>query len=89
MADAGRAVAFRLAPGQAHELPHTTPLLDDLSSVPKWVVADRGYTGHAFRQHIWDMGARPAIPPLRPKRPSPALTGFTTIAIGSNACGPG
>ncbi|KTR07082.1 transposase [Aureimonas ureilytica] len=70
MADgAGRAIAFRLAPGQAHELPHAVPLLDRLPDVPKWVVADRGYTSHAFRQHIWDMGARPAIPPLRHEAP--------------------
>jgi transposase len=37
--------------------------------VPKWVVADRGYTSHAFREHIWDMGARPAIPPRRDEAP--------------------
>ena len=70
MADgAGRAMAFRLAPGQVHELPHAVPLLDNLPGVPKWVVADRGYTSHAFRQHVWDMGARPAIPPLRHEAP--------------------
>src|SRR5215207_7841984 len=34
----GRAVAFILAPGQAHELPHAVPLLDRLPGVPKWVV---------------------------------------------------
>ena len=43
----GRAVAFIVAPGQAHELPHAIPLLDrlpdvPLPGVPKWVVADRG-----------------------------------------------
>jgi transposase len=66
MADgAGRAIAFHLAPGQAHELPHAIPLLERLPDVPKWVVADRRYTSHAFRHHIWNMGARPAIPPLR------------------------
>jgi murein DD-endopeptidase MepM/ murein hydrolase activator NlpD/transposase len=59
----GRAIAFRLAPGQAHELPHAVPLLERLPGVPKWVVGDRGYTSHAFREHIWGMGARPAIPP--------------------------
>jgi transposase len=26
------------------------------------VVADRGHASHGFREHIWDMGARPAIP---------------------------
>jgi transposase len=66
---AGRAVAFRLAPGQAHELPQAIPLLASLPGVPKWVVADRGYTSHAFREHIWDMGARPAIPPRRDEAP--------------------
>jgi hypothetical protein len=42
----GRAVAFILAPGQAHELPHAIPLLDRLPAVPKWVVADRGFSPH-------------------------------------------
>src|SRR5215213_10000424 len=50
----GRAVAFILAPGQAHELPQAIPLLDRLPGVPRWVVADRSYASHAFRQHIWD-----------------------------------
>ena len=65
----GRAIAFRLAPGQAHELPHAVPLLDCLPRLPKWVVADRGYASHAFRQHVWDLGARPAIPPKRNEAP--------------------
>ena len=63
IADAlGRAIAFRLAPGQAHELPDAIPLLDSLSDVPSWVVADRGYSSHSFREYIWSLGARPAIP---------------------------
>jgi len=57
--------AFCIAPGQAHELPHAVPLLDCLPGVPRWVVADRRYSSHAFRQHVWDMGARPAIPSKR------------------------
>jgi transposase len=60
---AGRAVAFKLAPGQAHELPQAVPLLAQLPDVPGWVVADRGLSSHAFRAHLWDLGARPAIPP--------------------------
>jgi len=59
---AGRAIAFRLAPGQAHELPQALPLLEKLPGLPRWVVADRGHASHSFRQHIWAMGARPAIP---------------------------
>ena len=66
---AGRAIAFRIAPGQAHELPQAIPLLDQLPGVPKWVVGDRGYTSHHFREHIWGMGARPAIPPQRHEAP--------------------
>ncbi|KAB7783828.1 Mobile element protein [Methylorubrum populi] len=58
----GRAIGFRIAPGQAHELPHAIPLLDRLPGVPKWVVGDRGYSSHRFREHIWTIGARPAIP---------------------------
>jgi transposase len=33
--------------------------------VPKWVVADRGLSSHAFREPIWNLGARPAIPSKR------------------------
>jgi transposase len=58
----GRAVAFALAPGQAHELPLAPGLLDQLPRVPLWVVGDRGYSAHAFRELVWDSGARPAIP---------------------------
>ena len=65
----GRAVAFSLAPGQAHELPMAHTLIDLLSEKPAWVVADRGYTNHAFRDHIWALGARPAIPPQRHEAP--------------------
>ncbi len=65
----GRAVAFALAPGQAHELPQAPGLLARLPGVPKWVVADRGYTSQAFREHVWDLGARPAIPPQRHEAP--------------------
>ena len=65
----GRAVAFRLAPGQAHELPHAVPPLGRLPGVPRWVVADRGYASHAFRGHVWNTGARPAIPPKRNEAP--------------------
>lgn len=66
---AGRAVGFRIAPGQAHELPHAVPLLAALPGVPIWVVGDRGYSSHAFREHIWNIGARPAIPPRRNEAP--------------------
>ena len=38
-------------------------LLDRLPDVPKWVVADRGYSSHTFREHICSLGAKPAIPP--------------------------
>ena len=66
---AGHAIAFQIAPGQAHELPHAVPLLARLPGVPKWVVGDRGYTSHRFRQRIWSMAARPAIPPQRHEAP--------------------
>ena len=65
----GRAVAFILAPGQAHELPHAIPLLERLPGVPRWVVADRGLSSHAFREHIWSLGARPAIPSKQNEAP--------------------
>jgi transposase len=44
-------------------------LFEDGSAEGRWVVADRGYTSHAFRQHVWDLGARPAIPQQRHESP--------------------
>src|SRR3712207_4319586 len=65
----GRAVAFALAPGQAHELPMAPGLLDCLPDVPGWVVGDRGLASDAFRDLIRGIGARPAIPPRRTDAP--------------------
>ncbi len=59
----GRAVAFALAPGQAHELPLAPGLLGrPPPRVPLWVVGDRGYSSGAFRELVRSKGARPAIP---------------------------
>ena len=61
----GRAVGFALAPGQAHELPMARDLLGRLPAAPGWVVGDRGLASDDLREHIWAIGARPAIPPRR------------------------
>jgi hypothetical protein len=37
----GRAIAFRIASGQAHELPEAIPLLEKLLGLSAWAVADR------------------------------------------------
>ena len=58
----GLPLAFRLTPGQAHELPEAEPLLRGLPRPPRWVVADKGYSANRFRELIWDLGAKPAIP---------------------------
>ncbi len=65
----GRAIAFALAPGQAHELPLAPGLLGCLPDVPGWIVGDRGFASDAFRDRIWTLGARPAIPPKRTDAP--------------------
>lgn len=65
----GRAIAFDLGPGQAHELPMAYGLLARLPDTPLHVVCDRGYASNAFRDHIWKMGARPTIPPRRTDPP--------------------
>jgi hypothetical protein len=51
----GRAVAFELAPGQAHKLPMAPGPLDCLPDVPGWVVGDSGLASDAFREPIWDL----------------------------------
>jgi transposase len=58
----GRAIAFALAPGQAHELPMAPPLLEVLPDPPLWLVGDKGYASQALRERVWESGARPAIP---------------------------
>ena len=58
-----------LAPGQAHELPLAPGLLGCLPDVPGWIVGDRGFASDAFRDLIWSMGARPAIPPKKTDAP--------------------
>src|SRR5215218_6343546 len=83
----GRAVAFILAPGQAHELPHAVPLLDRLPGVPQWVVADRGLSRHAFREHIWNLGARPAIPSKQNEAPVACPDWIDAIATTSSGSG--
>ena len=83
------AVAFILAPGQAHELPHAVPLLERLPGVPKWVVADRGLSSHAFREHVWNLGARPAIPSKKNEAPVACPSGSTTIATTWSGSGRG
>ena len=65
----GRAVAFALAPGQAHELPLAPSLLGCLPDVAGWIVGDRGLASDAFRELIWDSGARPAIATKRTDAP--------------------
>ncbi len=62
-------MAFVLAPGQAHELPHAVSLLERVSGVSTWVVADRGYSSNALREHLCERGARPAIPAKRNEEP--------------------
>jgi transposase len=62
----GRATAFARAPGRAHELPLAPlapGLLGRLADVPGWIAGDRGFAADGFRDRIWAMGARPAIPP--------------------------
>ena len=61
----GRAIAFDLGPGQAHELPMAYGLLERLPGRPLHVVCDRGYASNAFREHVRQMGAKPTIPPRR------------------------
>ncbi len=66
LADAlGRAIAFVITPGQAAELPQAEELLGFLPGTPVWTVADRGYSSHALREAIRDLGSTPAIPTRR------------------------
>jgi transposase len=50
------------------------PLPARLPGVPIWVVADRGYSSHVFRDHIWNLGGRPAIPARHDEAPVACAT---------------
>ena len=70
LADArGRALGFALTPGQAGEAPQSLDLLAFLPAIPGWVLADRGYSSHAVRSAVWELGSRPAIPTRRNEAP--------------------
>ncbi len=81
----GRAVAFALAPGQARELPLAPGLLDRLPEAPLRVVGDRGLASHAFCGRMWDMGARPAIPPKRNEAPVACPSWIQATRVRSGA----
>ncbi|HYZ31634.1 MAG TPA: hypothetical protein VE684_05045 [Crenalkalicoccus sp.] len=59
----GRAVAVVLAPGQPHEQPMAPGLRDRLPELRGWAFGESGPASDAFRDPIWDIGVRPAIPP--------------------------
>ena len=65
----GRAIAFALAPGQAHELLMAPALLDGLPDAPLWLVGDKGFGSQALRERVWQGGTRPAIPAKRNEAP--------------------
>src|SRR3954471_20790511 len=73
----GRAIAVALAPGQPPgrrmncRLPRVCSAVCQTcpGGVPGWIVGDRGFASDAFRERIWNLGARPAIPPRRTDAP--------------------
>ncbi|EFH10522.1 hypothetical protein HMPREF0731_3226 [Pseudoroseomonas cervicalis ATCC 49957] len=76
----GRAIAFALAPGQAHELPLASGLLDSLPDAPGWIIGDRGYASDAFRGRFRS-GRWAYVPPFHPSarmRRSPVPPGSAT-----------
>ena len=93
IADAsGRAIGFALAPGQAHELPLAPLLLALLSLIPAWIVADRGYASHAFRDLICAACGLCAPGPAGPSwrrssASSPSCAAASARLIGSYAEG--
>jgi transposase len=41
-----------------------------------WVVTDRGYAAHAFRDRVWSLGARPAAVPAKRNEDAVACPGW-------------
>jgi hypothetical protein len=81
----GRALAFRLASGQAHERPHALPLLDRPPGVPQWVTAATPATVFARRSGPPARGQRSRPRPTRHR--CPALSGSRPTATSSSGCG--
>jgi transposase len=65
----GRALAFALLPGQAHELKATPGLLALLPAGIGGIVGDRGLSSGAFRRAIVQRGALPMVP-AHPSHPA-------------------
>lgn len=65
----GRAIAFAPTPGQAAGRPQAEGLLACLPGTPIWTVGDRGYSSHALREAIRDLGSTPTIPTRRNEAP--------------------
>jgi hypothetical protein len=86
---AGRAIAFRVAPGQAHELLHAIPLLEALPGVPAGSMATAAtpVTGSASTSGTSGLGPRSR--PSATKQLWLALSGSTTIETRWSGSGPG
>jgi transposase len=70
-ADEDTAIAVDVLPGQAHDAPHLTRMLDrTLARVPvvDEVVGDKGFDGDRLREACLDRGVNPNIP-LKANRP--------------------
>ena len=78
---AARPCLSPLAAGQAHELPAACALLDDLPHTPGYVVCDRSYASHKFREDIWNRGYVLSFHPGEMIPKSAVQNGLTDIAI--------
>lgn len=85
----GRALSFTLSPGQAHELPCAYALLDDLPYPPIYVVCDRGYASHKFREYLWSRDLALSSHQGRMIQKSPVQNGLTDTDIWSKTRGQG
>ncbi|WP_208624735.1 transposase (plasmid) [Komagataeibacter sucrofermentans] len=59
-------------------------MLDDLPHLPTYVVCDREYASHKFREDLWNHGFHPVIPP---RKNDPELSGLQAPASGQKTCG--
>jgi hypothetical protein len=63
------------------------PLLDNLPGVLASAVKDRGYSRYRIREHIWSIGAKPAIPAKADEAQVACLDGSTTATMSSSGSG--
>jgi transposase len=82
----GRPLSFFMTAGQVSDYTGAAALLDDLPKA-QWLLGDRGYDAHWFRDALQEKGVKACIPGRKPAaNPSNTTNAATGAAAGSRSC---